>query len=410
MEQYILAETAWMLGRELRYDVAVIVRDGLVHDAICRSALPADAPPPLFAAILLLPGFINAHSHLEYCYCRRKLPRGAVDFPYWVDQIEATASGVPHEEKLAAARDGVAEMLRGGTTTIVDSVRNAEIAELLAASPLRHVLLWELLGLTRERASIALENVRRHVSRPLMGKAIAHGINPHAPYSVGAWLRGQIREWLAETPGLPCGWHLHETREEMDLFAGGRGPWSDYLEHKSLPVPFDAPPGITPTEFLKHEHLLDQCEVAFHLNHAEDSDFEQFAAPRAVVHCPGTHRYFEREPFPVARCLQNGANLCLGTDSLASGDTLSMLEMIRMMAEDHPALSGAQLVNLATLAPGRCRVLGKSPAPLGIIAQGAAADFAAIQTDLPLHIDLREHLLSPTTCVTATFIAGRQVY
>ncbi|MBX7245485.1 MAG: amidohydrolase family protein, partial [Candidatus Sumerlaeaceae bacterium] len=173
---------------------------------------------------------------------------------------------------------------------------------------------------------------------------------------------------------------------------------------------FQDAPGCAPTDFLANEGLLDHCDVGYHLNFPGPDGGAFFAAPRLVVHCPGTHSFFARDPFPLCQILASGANLALGTDSLASSDSLGMFDMLRIMGGEFPCLAGPQLLDMVTTNPARASVLEKAPLPLGIIQRGAAADFTAIEIPGPPVRDLRDLLMEPAAQVSATFIAGDKVY
>jgi cytosine/adenosine deaminase-related metal-dependent hydrolase len=274
---------------------------------------------------------------------------------------------------------------------------------------MRFVLLHELLGLSAAQADTTMaQAIPRLENPPDSSFRIASGINPHAPYSVGRELRNLIRDYLAGHPGVPCAWHLHESCDEINYFATGTGTLAELLASLGSPAPFDETPACAAMEFLGREGLLNSVNIAFHLNFSTDDEAQLFAAPRGVVHCPPAHAYFGREPFPMYRMMNAGANVCLGTDSLASGQTLSMFEVLRMAAREFPFLSGGQLLALVTTNPARMTVLANAP-PLGVIARGAAADFASFSAPATVTRELRALLMDSRTEVRDVFVAGAQL-
>ena len=309
-----------------------------------------------------------------------------------------------------AARDGIREILAGGATTVIDCAHRDEAPRALADSPIRHAVLWEVLGLVDERApSIAAEAEARLGDSRSSPRRVAIGLNPHAPYTVGAALREWLRTFLAAHPAVACAWHLAEMPEEMEFLASRSGALADFFRRMHIPFPTPDPPGCSPVEFLRRENLLGHCDIAFHLNFPSPGEAAHFGATRAVVHCPGTHAFFTREPFPIDRVVAEGANLCLGTDSLASCDSLSMLEMVRLAAESFPMLTGRELLDMVTLNPARLEMLRGVGAPLGIIAPGGAADFAVLDTGDGSMPELRDLLASARTRVQSVWIAGEKV-
>lgn len=419
---FLLAEAAQVDGISLRRNVAVVVQHQIISDVVSADAIGkvclADAPS--YRVPLLLPGLINAHCHLEYTHLKGRLPRGSVDFGRWIEAIGAAKRATTPEDYERSARDGTCQLLAGGCTTVIDTVTCPSVPSALSQGPLRYFLFCEVLGLAEETADRTFQAAEDHTRR-VAGEGGGSdsprrlhgvGINPHAPYSVGPYLRRRLRDYLTARPEALCSWHLGETRAEVELFEKGTGELAEFLSRNNLPFPFGQVPGCDPVTYLEREGLLDQCDMAFHLNWFPPEKARHFAAPRAVVHCPSTHAYFDREPFPMMRLLQAGANVCLATDSLASSETLSMLEVLRIAAREFPALTGPQLLDLVTRNPARSRVLSGAPAPLGVIAKGAAADFAALATPAEglLTRPLRDILLDEATHVALTIVAGEPVW
>lgn len=410
MVQFIKAKAAWIEGNRLAHDVVLCVEDATIVDVVAERQIVLD---PTSVAIceedLVLPGFIDAHAHLEYSFCRGQLPRGRVDFADWIEAIGALKRNATPEEIVEKARAGVQELIRGGCTTVIDCAHRPEMSRVLAESPIRHAILWELIALDEERARAVWQETLERLQQPRPQRCLAYGLNPHAPYSVGPHLRTLLREWLADHANVPVGWHIGETDSEAEFFLTGRGSFQEFCERHSLPKAFDEPPGCSPYEFLEREGLAASVHYAFHLNVFSRREARQFRAPRAVVHCPTTHEFFDRPPFPLFELIREGANICLGTDSLASADTLDMFEVLRLAGRMYPSLTGPQLLDLVTKNPARTLVWAANAPRLGVLERGAACDLVALRTSCSLSADLREILLHPDTRISATYIAGQKM-
>jgi cytosine/adenosine deaminase-related metal-dependent hydrolase len=322
---------------------------------------------------------------------------------------------VEQDPELAAAAmsDACALLLGGGCTTTIDSTTDGTSAEVFQRHGIRHFLFHEVVGLTQDRAEVTLSAAL--ADRKDGSLCVGHGINPHAPYSVGPYLRMRLRQMLKEKTDLLCAWHLAESTDEVKLFSSATGPMVEFLQSLGLPLPFtEAVAGgkgsTTPQEFLMQEGLYERCDYAFHLNHPVREDFAQFRFPHAVVHCPGTHQYFNRPDFPMLALLEAGVNVCLGTDSLASSGSLSMLEALQSCARQWPELNQKQLLDLVTLNPARTRIFGNVPAAFGILKHGATADFTVLRSHPTSGHEIKEQLLSPETAVSATVVAGLPRY
>lgn len=406
-----------MDGRALRNDVAVVVADGVVRDIVPSHLVGqgACAGSPVVRVQLLLPGFLNAHCHLEYTGLEGRLPRGDVDFGRWIEAIGALKRAVSPEEQAQAALEGCRRLARGGCTTVFDSVSCPAAAAAARQGPIRYFVFWEVLGLVAETVERTLGAALAYLGAAATSphdRLFGMGINPHAPYSVGPQLRSRLRRLLQKQPHLPCAWHLGETQAEVDLFMYGKGALADFLTRNSLPKPFETVPGVHPLQFLQQEQLFERCDIAFHLNCFSRESLRHFQPPRAVVHCPGTHLWFKRDPFPYLDLLRAGVNLCLATDSLASSETLDMLQLLRLAARECPCLTAPQLLDMITRNPARTRAASMAPAPLAVVSAGAAADFVTLRGAKGPGAGVRpfrETLLDPATQVDAVFVDGERV-
>jgi cytosine/adenosine deaminase-related metal-dependent hydrolase len=168
------------------------------------------------------------------------------------------------------------------------------------------------------------------------------------------------------------------------MFEHGTGPLYAFLAGLNRPM-HDC--GLdTPFGWLWRNGAIGPDWILAHLNELETSDFNLLSALSPgqlphVVHCPGSHAYFGHRPFPMIRLAGTGVNICIGTDSLASTDTLSLLTELRRVHEKHPELTPDDLLHMVTLAPARAlRETGR----LGCIRGGAHADLISIPYSGPL--------------------------
>ncbi len=407
-KRFFRAKAAWIDGHRLAQNVVIAVANGFVEDIFPSSMCPiAPTDGSIVDVDLLLPGFINAHSHLEYSFCRGKLPRGKIPFTEWIEALTELKSEADESQICESASEAIREMVAGGVTTVLDCAHRPEMAAVLAESSVRHFIFWEVLGLTPEKAVASMAELVRKLELPRGKMCLGMGVNPHAPYSVGPDLRVELRDFLALHRDLATAWHLAEVSEEIELLETGAGHFAEFLERHGFPPPFEEVPKCSPLEFLQKAELFDRLDLAFHFNFFTKNEAKLFAPPRGVVHCPSTHRYFERDPWPISELLARGANVCLGTDSLASADTLNLFELLQQVGRDYPAVTGPQLLDFVTRNPARTRPLAMYH--LGVITRKAPADFVALETRCSLSADLKTILIAPETRPVATFIAGEKV-
>ncbi len=411
MKQFIKARAAWIEGCTLRHDVVLCIENGVFTDILSpRQVLLDPTQVVVCEEELVLPGFINSHCHLEYSFCRGKLPRGPVPFDEWIEAIGALKRTATADEIVSAARSALKELYAGGCTTLIDCAHRKEIALLLGESALRHVILWELIALSDDQADAVWADAMEILSQARPPRALCYGLNPHAPYSVGSRLRQYLREFSVTHSEVPIGWHVAETAEEVEFFAFGTGPFAAFCERHALPLVFEEVPGCSPLMFLKQEKLLCSADYLFHFNYFTKEDVQNLCPHHVIVHCPTTHSFFQRKEVDLVQLVKKGCNVVLGTDSLATADTLSMLEVVKMVGQRFPSLTGSQLLDMVTKGPAKSKALKNVSPPLGRIEKGYAADFVALQTPLPLALDSRDLLLHPETKIVATYVAGEKVF
>jgi cytosine/adenosine deaminase-related metal-dependent hydrolase len=291
----------------------------------------------------VLPGLVNAHTHLDLSGLRGHCPPTA-DFTDWLRAVIRHRRSRTPEQVQADIREGLAECLRFGTTLVGDISSGGLSWLLLAESPLYAVVFLELLGLTEPRAAAALAAARDRLEAHPATATCRPGLSPHAPYSVRTSLFADAAR-LAKEYGAPLAVHLAETEAELELLAHRRGPFVEFLTELGVwdPTGLATSPG----------DVMRCCYDAFprlfvHGNYLDAS----LPPPRggSVVYCPRTHAAFGHAPHPFVELLASGVNVALGTDSLASNPDLDVLAEVRHLHRRYPEVRGDVLLHLATLA------------------------------------------------------------
>jgi cytosine/adenosine deaminase-related metal-dependent hydrolase len=181
--------------------------------------------------------------------------------------------------------------------------------------------------------------------------------------------------------------HLAETKEEGEFLAKGTGPLMDLVRERGWLKGKWEPPGKSPVEYLAGLEVLGRGTLLAHLNYPSPSDIELVAKSGAsVAFCPRSHRFFRHEPYPLNALLSARINVCLGTDSLASNESLSLLEEARMVAKDFPHLSPSLIFAMSTANGAVSLGLGGK---IGVIARGAWANLLLLNL-APLGARLEE--------------------
>jgi cytosine/adenosine deaminase-related metal-dependent hydrolase len=289
----------------------------------------------------ILPGLVNAHTHLDLTGLRGLVPP-TEDFTAWLRGVIQHRRAMPPQQVEADIRVGLAESLAHGTTLLGDIAALGQSWSVLAAGPARAVVFCEMLGLTPARARQTWREACTWLAAHPATPTCRPGLSPHAPYSVHAGLYG-LAVRLARRAGLPLMTHLAETQDEMDLLTTHRGPFVEFLTELHV----WHPPGLLKRleQLLAWTRPVPSAVFA----HANYVDADAWPRGATVVYCPRTHAAFGHAPHPVRDLLARGVRVALGTDSLASNPDLDLLAEARFLHQLHPDIRPALLLRMATL-------------------------------------------------------------
>jgi cytosine/adenosine deaminase-related metal-dependent hydrolase len=326
---------------------------------------------------VLMPGLINAHCHLDYSALKYAISPMR-SFTDWVIRLNSIKRQLSAEDILASINRGFAEAREYGTTTVCSMVAFPELMVRLPAPPIRTWWFYEMIDIRHRVTSEEVVQGALSFFDEQPGGLARFGLNPHAPYTASLLLYRLARACARAQGSLLLTTHVSESREELEMFCEGQGSLYRFLEGLGRPM-HDC--GLdTPFGWLWRNGAIGPQWILAHVNALEASDFALLdSLDRAdlphVVHCPGSHAYFEHPPFPFHRLAGSGVNVCLGTDSLASCHSLSLLGEVRRFRGLHPGLSAEDLLGLVTLAPARAL---RHEGRLGCVRAGALADLIAI--------------------------------
>jgi 5-methylthioadenosine/S-adenosylhomocysteine deaminase len=230
------------------------------------------------------------------------------------------------------------------------------------------------------------------------------GVSPHAPYTVSGPLYRATAEW-AKAMDLPLAVHLAESSAESALLASGDGAFAEAWRARGIRAP--TPPGASPVEWLDRHGVLTSRTLCIHVVHTTEADISRLAAADcAVAHCPLSNRAHGHGRAPLARLLQAGIRVGVGTDSVVSVGELDLLADARA-ARALASLDAPRTLALCTLEAARALGLESE---IGSLSPGKWGDCAAIR--LPASASSPEDmaLASAPRDVLATFVGGRDVY
>jgi cytosine/adenosine deaminase-related metal-dependent hydrolase len=385
------------------------IRDGAVAiDAGLVAAVgPADelGEGERFPGSVILPGFVNAHTHLEYAVYAGF--GDGLSFGPWIAIHVERKARIDVEDMEAIARLGALECLRSGVTTVGDCSFIGAAATACADVGLQAIVYLEVFGGDAEALG-RFEELRDRVA-PALSDEVRLGISPHAPYTCSLELYRACAEL-----GLPIATHLAESDDETEYLLAGSGPWEAFAD---MLVP---PLGTTGIRALASEGLLGPQVLAAHCVQADEAEIALLAAHDvAVAHCPRSNAFLGCGVAPLATLREAGVRVCIATDSPASTPSFDMFDELRAAVasararEKRPdALSAADALELATL--GGARALGLE-SDRGSLTPGKRADLTILSLDespfVPWEDPVTATVLggSPSR-VVATLVSGQTRY
>ncbi|MBL67167.1 MAG: hypothetical protein CMO74_01755 [Verrucomicrobiales bacterium] len=327
--------------------------------------------------VALVPGLINAHSHLDYTSLAGRIPPPD-SFNGWITSIMRLKNEMDDGTWRASWREGAAQCLKHGTTTLGNiETRSDLLPDLLAEVRLRLLLFLEVIVVrpatdAGQALAEAADFLKGNV--PPLG---AVGLSPHATYTVRPdALRECVR--TAEENDWPLAMHLAESSDEDAMFREGSGA----LYQRLAAVERDMADcgGRSPVKLAAEHGALSKRTLAVHGNYLDDEDVRLLAESEvSVVHCPRSHEYFGHSEFRFEALRSAGVNVCLGTDSLATmpdgGAELDMFAEMREFCRRHTGIAPEDVVKMATV--NGAAALGWQGA-VGEISAGAFADLVAL--------------------------------
>ena len=389
---------------------AVVVENGLIREI--RPLLAGDPSP---GRNCLLPGLVNAHTHLAYTGLRNVFDR--LPFFGWIRRLTETKYNIlTDEDVVRSTLLGVSECLSSGVTTVGDMSDLEPSLRVLSESPLRGTFYWEVFGVEKSAADETWTGLNEQYSR-LKGEYSSNrlkiGISPHASYTVRPELYRRIADWSC-TEEVPVSFHASESKAEEDFIARREGVIADFLRDRASDWKIL---GSSSIEHLWKTGIFETKPIVAHAVQASDNDLDILNECKVVVaHCPKSNAKFGHGVAPLNRMIGKGIRVALGTDSAASNNRLDLFEEARFglfqqrVLCREQVLSEQKMLEMITIEGARALNMEKE---IGSLETGKMADMILVK--IPVNYSTADqvlnHLVYNTTSsdVLKTFISGDEV-
>jgi cytosine/adenosine deaminase-related metal-dependent hydrolase len=372
------------------------IKDGLIavegeRITAVGHQLPGSSDVVDLGSVAILPGLINAHTHLELSWLRGRVPP-ANKFTDWVKTLVGIRRGTEQaitREIVAPVHDAIRELRASGTAAIGDVSNSLAAVEPMQDAGLQGVVFHELLGF-KERDGAMIDATREQRAAAAR-RGIRITLAPHAPYSTSVELFKAIRRAVSSSDCPIMSVHLGESTEEVELLQTGGGPWRGMLETIGVWRDDWEVPACGPVQFLERHGVIDAHTLVVHGVQLDDRSLQRLQALGAtLVTCPRSNRWVGAGYPPIERFYRSGVAVAVGTDSLASVDDLNLFSELKTMRYLAPSVAARQLLESATLVGARALGLDRG---LGSITPGKQAQLLAVT--LPQGVaDVEEYLVS----------------
>jgi cytosine/adenosine deaminase-related metal-dependent hydrolase len=339
--QYIITGT----GSTLKRGIIATTGDGTITDITDTGGNLRETGHTPFYNGIIIPGFINCHCHLELSAMKGAIPR-STELPRFIQHIREERDSFA-ELSASAAAEADRNMFEAGINACADICNSSSTFGIKEKSPVEYINLLEIFGTNPEGANRRIAEINSLASEAAKWSTPWY-ITPHSLYSLSIPLLKKVKEITSGNRVTSI--HFMESSAEKEMMKKASGPLAD--SYFSMGI----------TREMMEQRAKDHAEsvlslvtssgnlLLVHNTAAEENDIERVMQRDNVwwCLCPLSNRYIEDAAPPVEKLRQHGAAIVLGTDSLASNSTLSILDEMKAIAELLPTIPLAEMVKWAT--------------------------------------------------------------
>ncbi len=350
---------------------------------------------------LVLPGFINMHTHLEEGVVRGIQKSGEETFAAWSAKKQTRVRQAAPESICTSIHLGIRELLAQGITTVLDSSKTGLSGPILEEQSIR---AWVINELSPEDPAQEQDIVHKAISRSKeKSKKTGSGIGPYAIYSLSPESQHEIinhrdKDALWAT-------HLAESAEELQAFSEKKGDLLFQITRKRPWLFGDTSMGSM--NYAINSGLIPEHAICFHCNYVNGSELDYLASINAsVVLCHSYMREMGHKAFPLDAALNRKVRICLGTESVTSPGFMNLFDELFSLKLSYPHISPAEMIKWVTVNAAEALNMGDS---LGTLSKGKLADLIAVRFAHDPNADLLEELMTEEPEVVLVIVDGEEV-
>jgi cytosine/adenosine deaminase-related metal-dependent hydrolase len=317
----------------------------------CGAGTPDGGEVQDLGRVAVLPGLVNAHTHLELSHLHDRVPV-ATEFLAWIRQLLGLRREQPDVRALEIV-DGISEGIRQsiecGTAVVGDISNTLTTYDPLRQSQLAGVLFYELIRFNAPDPRAIVAEAEATLSALPAAHRVRTSLAAHAPYSVAPAVFRELRAALDRRDGARWSVHLSESRDETEFISAGTGAWRTFLEEIGAWDPRWQPAGVSPVRYLDALGVLDERAIVVHGVQMTPTDLTRLAdLGVTLVTCPRSNARTGAGTPPIDTFYASGVRVAVGTDSLASTPDLNVFAELAAMRALAPSVPASRLLDSAT--------------------------------------------------------------
>ena len=308
---------------------------------------------------VLMPPLVNAHLHLELSALKKSLPfdRG---FKVWVKTLLEKREALGKEKLTKEARNSVQDLIKSGNLYVGDISTLGITKPIIEASALNGICFHEFLGAEIQPVFIQKNDL------------LSFSVAGHAPHTSSPQLLEALKK-RSKSDGLPFSIHVAESDDESQFIHTKKGPWADFLTDRGIDWSSWGVGAKTPVSYINDMGLLDSLTIAVHVLNLRNKDLEILARSKAkVCVCPRSNKNLHGKLPDIEQMINVGIKPALGTDSLASCDSLNIFDEMAFVTKHYPGLDPVTIFSMGTI--NGARALGLEQLT-GTLSKGKRAQF-----------------------------------
>lgn len=331
----------------IRNGIVEVDDDGTVLRIIDQGVNTSEMHSTEFHNGAIVPGFVNAHCHLELSHLLNTIPlgQGIARFIRAVTELRA----IPQDDIIKAIGKAIDELERTGTVAVGDICNTSDTLFAKSRSRIYFHNFIEVFGINPSAASAMLDRAVQLRDEFMQVFSLSTSISPHSTYSLSTALWADIKR-ITALDDQPVSLHFAESLAEFKFLSDGTG---DLLTRfQQLGYPFEIPFGLSPVQIAMDGIESDKEVLFVHNTFAAIPDLIRLAKhfrQSTFVLCPESNLLIEGKLPDIQAMYQNGLRIAMGTDSLASATSLNMLHHLGIVAARFPAIPFAEVLKWATL-------------------------------------------------------------